>query len=148
MYFITDYIGGPTINTFASSTTNNNGSSTPVRRRSSPTGTLMNEIRKMSLASQDAKEERKVKRFRRFHGRRRKRKEEEYTDKDRAAAVTLGSRDIKQSLKAKKKRERKLCVSIDLLNREDFLSEMLLNEATHQMRIKDMTMALSTLNKV
>jgi len=108
----------------------------------------MNEIRKMSLASQDAKEDRQLKRFRRFHGRRRKRREEEYTDKDRAAAVTLGSRDIKQSLRAKKKRERKLCVSTDLLHREDFLSDMLLNEATHQMRIKDIPMALSTLDKV
>ncbi|CAG7687442.1 unnamed protein product [Allacma fusca] len=139
------------------------------RRSRSPAGSIMREIRKMSLASQDAREEKKKataaasatgmattpsgptptsKKAAKKLSRRRKRKEEEYTDKDRAAAVTLGSRDIKQSLKAKKKRERKLRISIDLLHSEDFLSAMLVVEAAYQMRVKKQTKAaLSTLNK-
>ena len=106
----------------------------------------------MSLASQDAKEEKskssKKLNLKKLFGRRKKRREEEYTDKDRAAAVTLGSRDIKLSLKAKKKRERKLCISIELMNSEDFLTEMLMQEAILQIRNKKTIEAIETLNKV
>ena len=158
-------------------------SSSNGRRSRSPGGNIMREIRKMSLASQDAREEKKKKngkeenvgsgsapanvsngnapastaagggpspgKVSKRQARRRKRKEEEYTDKDRAAAVTLGSRDIKQSLKAKKKRERKLRISVDLLHNEEFLSGMLVVEAAYQMRVKKQTKeALTTLNKV
>ena len=155
-------------------------SSSNGRRSRSPGGNIMREIRKMSLASQDARDEKKKKKedaattpaaesgssgapgggpspsgaggggkVSKRQARRRKRKEEEYTDKDRAAAVTLGSRDIKQSLKAKKKRERKLRISVDLLHNEEFLSGMLVVEAAYQMRVKRQTKeALTTLNKV
>ena len=152
------------------------------RRSRSPGSNIMREIRKMSLASQDARDEKKKKskedattttspvtgsgvdgapgggpspsgagggKVSKRQAKRRKRKEEEYTDKDRAAAVTLGSRDIKQSLKAKKKRERKLRISVDLLHNEEFLSGMLVVEAAYQMRVKRQTKeALTTLNKV
>jgi hypothetical protein len=113
----------------------------------------------MSLASQDAAEEEKkkqsstiatpnpTKKIRRY--RRRKREEEYYTDKDRAAAVTLGSRDIKQSLKAKKKRERKMHLSINFLSSEEYLASMLVVEALNQLKVrKTPEAALATLNKV
>lgn len=50
-------------------------------------------------------------------GRRKRRKtaprqEEIYCDKDRAAAVNLGSKDIKQSLKIKRKQERSKMMQI------------------------------------
>ncbi len=109
----------------------------------------------MSLASQDAEEEKKkqaaaasttIKRIRRS---RRRKREEEYTDKDRAAAVTLGSRDIKQSLKAKKKRERKMRLSLDFMSSEEYLSSMLVVEALYQLKVrKTPQAALVTLNKV
>jgi len=126
---------------------------------------LFNEIRKMSLASQDAEEEKKKQsgspgggggggqssagKNKSRRGRRKRRREEEYTDKDRAAAVTLGSRDIKQSLKAKKKRERKMRLSIDFLSSEEYLSSLLVIEASYQLKVKGQpNAALATLNKV
>lgn len=109
----------------------------------------------MSLASQDAEEERRkqaslatnpAKRVRRV---RRRKREEEYTDKDRAAAVTLGSRDIKQSLKAKKKRERKMRLSLDFMSSEEYLASALVVEAMYQLKArKTPEAALATLNKV
>lgn len=113
----------------------------------------------MSLASQDAEEEKKKqssaaatsnitanKRVRRI---RKRKREEEYTDKDRAAAVTLGSRDIKQSLKAKKKRERKMRLSLDFMSSEEYLASMLTVEALYQLKVrKTPQAALATLNKV
>lgn len=121
----------------------------------SPSGSLLLEIRKMSLASQDAEEEKKkqsasstttTRRIRRI---RRRKREEEYTDKDRAAAVTLGSRDIKQSLKAKKKRDRKMNLSLDFMSSEEYLASMLVVEALYQLRVrKTPQAALATLNKV
>jgi len=123
------------------------------RRSNSPN--VFEEIRKMSLASQDALEEKRrtssatgmTKKLSKRY-KRRKRREEEYTDKDRAAAVTLGSRDIKQSLKAKKKRERKLHLS-DWLSSEEFLCTMLLIEATFQIKgHQSYLSALNTLSKV
>lgn len=48
-------------------------------------------------------------------GRRRrgvKKQEEVYTDKDRAAAVVMGSKDIKQSLKLKHKKDRTIAMQI------------------------------------
>ncbi|XP_035704719.1 tetratricopeptide repeat protein 25 isoform X2 [Folsomia candida] len=112
----------------------------------------------MSLASQDAEEEKKKqssaaatsnitanKRVRRI---RKRKREEEYTDKDRAAAVTLGSRDIKQSLKAKKKRERKMRLSLDFMSSEEYLASMLTVEALYQLKVrKTPQAALATLNK-
>ncbi|CAL8116483.1 unnamed protein product [Orchesella dallaii] len=140
-------------------------SSSAARRPSSnktKTADILQEIRKMSLASQDALEEKKKaaaeaassstvkgggKKFGR-KSRQKRRKEEEYTDKDRAAAVTGGSKDIKQSLKAKKKRDRKMRLSISFMSGEDYVISALLGEATYQMKVKKQPeAALLTLNK-
>lgn len=59
-------------------------------------------------SSKERKESPKPRRRRQLKPKRerRKREEEIYTDKDRAAAVVMGSRDIKQSLSMKDKAER------------------------------------------
>lgn len=140
------------------------GSAVPSARRPSSrtvTTDILQEIRKMSLASQDAIEEKKkagdtggsVPTSGRKYGKKAKNKrrkpEEVFTDKDRAAAVTLGSKDIKQSLKAKKKRDRKMRLSISFLSGEDYVISALLGEAAYQMRVKNQPQAaLHTLNKV
>lgn len=115
----------------------------------------------MSLASQDALEEKKKtaeaagsaptsgRKFGKKGKFKRRKPEEVFTDKDRAAAVTLGSKDIKQSLKAKKKRDRKMRLSISFLSGEDYVVGALMGEAAYQMRVKNQPeAALHTLNKV
>lgn len=120
---------------------------------------LLHEIRKMSLASQDAQEEKRRaaqetlpssgRKFGRKPRVKRRKAEEVFTDKDRAAAVTLGSKDIKQSLKAKKKRDRKMRLSISFLSGEEYVTGALLGEAAYQMKVKKQPeAALQTLNKV
>ncbi|KAK9510751.1 hypothetical protein O3M35_005472 [Rhynocoris fuscipes] len=75
--------------------------------------------------------------------RRSRRYEECYTDKDRAAAVNMGSRDIKQSLKLKRKQERSKALSLP----EETEPGTLLALAGYEMTARRTNIALSFINK-
>lgn len=72
-----------------------------------------------------------------------RRQEEIYTDKDRAAAVNLGTRDIKQSLKLKKKQDRN-----HFQIPEEAEPGTLLALGNNELRSGDVKIALKFLNKV
>jgi len=80
-------------------------------------------------------------------GRRRsrtRRQEECYTDKDRAAAVNMGSHDIKQSLKMKRRLDRSRALQIP----EEAQPGNLLALGNRQMRSGDVNIAMSFVHKV
>ena len=68
--------------------------------------------------------------------------EEVYTDKDRAAAVNMGTKDIKQSLKMKQKQDRNLQLP------EDTEPTAMLALGLREMRIGDVKVAMNCINKV
>ncbi len=70
--------------------------------------------------------------------------EEVYTDKDRAAAVNLGSRDIKQSLKLKRRQDRTRILEIS----EEAHPGTLLTLAIHRFKNGDIYGAVKFVNKV
>lgn len=70
--------------------------------------------------------------------------EEVYTDKDRAAAVNLGSRDIKQSLKLKRRQDRTRILEIS----EEAHPGTLLALAIHRFKSGDIYVAMKFVNKV
>lgn len=72
------------------------------------------------------------------------RQEEIYTDKDRAAAVNMGSRDIKQSLKMKRRQDR----SRDLQIPEEAEPSAMLALGNREMRCGNLNIALNCINKV
>lgn len=73
-----------------------------------------------------------------------RRQEEVYTDKDRAAAVNMGSRDIKQSLKMKRRQDRSQALQIP----EEAEPGAMLALAAREMRSGDVEIALNFVNKV
>jgi hypothetical protein len=80
-------------------------------------------------------------------GRRRsrvRRQEECYTDKDRAAAVNMGSHDIKQSLKMKRRLDRSRALQIP----EEAEPGTLLALGSRQMRSGDINTAINFVHKV
>lgn len=80
-------------------------------------------------------------------GRRRsrvRRQEECYTDKDRAAAVNMGSHDIKQSLKMKRRLDRSRALQIP----EEAEPGNLLALGNQQMRSGDVNIAMNFVHKV
>lgn len=81
-------------------------------------------------------------------GRRRKKRvprcEELYTDKDRAAAVNMGSRDIKQSLSLKLKQDRSKALQIP----EEADPGTFLALGVHEMKCGDVKIARQFLDKV
>lgn len=70
--------------------------------------------------------------------------EEVYTDKDRAAAVNLGSRDIKQSLKLKRRQDRTRILEIS----EEAHPGTLLALAIHRFKSGDVYVAMKFVDKV
>lgn len=72
------------------------------------------------------------------------RQEEVYTDKDRAAAVAAGSRDIKQSLKLKRKQDRSKALAIP----EEAEPGTFLALGNYEMCRGDLQIALDFMNKV
>lgn len=72
------------------------------------------------------------------------RQEEVYTDKDRAAAVAAGSRDIKQSLKLKRKQDRSKALAIP----EEAEPSTFLALGNYEMCRGDLQIALDFMNKV
>lgn len=70
--------------------------------------------------------------------------EEVYTDKDRAAAVNLGSRDIKQSLKLKRRQDRTRILEIS----EETHPGTLLALAVHRYKNGDVYVAMKFVTKV
>lgn len=72
------------------------------------------------------------------------RQEEVYTDKDRAAAVNMGSTDIKQSLKMKQRQDRSKSLQIP----EETEPGALLTLGLREMRFGDVNVAINCINKV
>lgn len=95
---------------------------------------------KTRLGQKQIKEELKKRRKRR----KRPRPEELYTDKDRAAAVNMGSKDIKQSLRIKRKLDR----SRNLQMPDEADPTTFLALGNFEMTKEEPSIALSFLNKV
>lgn len=93
-----------------------------------------------SVVEQEIKKTRSRKRRRT----RMQRQEEIYTDKDRAAAVNMGNKDIKQSLKLKRKEDR----SRNLLIPEEAEPGTFLALGEYEMKRGDLRIALNFINKV
>ncbi|KAG8225874.1 hypothetical protein J437_LFUL004804 [Ladona fulva] len=91
------------------------------------------------LGAMDQRRMRKWRRRRRSH----RSIEEVYTDKDRAAAVNLGSRDIKQSLKMKRKQDRSQALQIP----EEADPNAMLALSRRQMKAGRVSVALGFVNK-
>nr|XP_018903410.1 PREDICTED: tetratricopeptide repeat protein 25 [Bemisia tabaci] len=72
-----------------------------------------------------------------------RRQEEVYTDKDRAAAVNMGSRDIKQSLKMKRRADRSKALQIP----EEAEPGTLLALGNYELRNGDVAIAINFVNK-
>ncbi|XP_071053157.1 outer dynein arm-docking complex subunit 4 [Onthophagus taurus] len=72
------------------------------------------------------------------------REEENYTDKDRAAAVNMGTRDIKQSLKLKRKQDRSKALAIP----EEAEPGTFLALGNYEMGRGDLNIALDFMTKV
>ena len=72
------------------------------------------------------------------------RQEEIYTDKDRAAAVNMGSKDIKQSLRMKRRQDR----SRDLQIPEEAEPSSMLALGNREMRCGNLKIALNCIDKV
>ncbi|XP_053976398.1 uncharacterized protein LOC128875089 [Hylaeus volcanicus] len=94
---------------------------------------------KSSIESEMNIQKKKKKKRRYDNGARRQ--EEVYTDKDRAAAVNMGTRDIKLSLKMKQKQDRNLQLP------EDTEPSAMLALGLREMRIGDITVAMNCINK-
>ncbi|XP_076629207.1 uncharacterized protein LOC143345716 [Colletes latitarsis] len=94
---------------------------------------------KSSIESEMNIQKKKKKKRRQDNGARRQ--EEVYTDKDRAAAVNMGTRDIKLSLKMKQKQDRNLNLP------EDTEPTAMLALGLREMRIGDITVAMNCINK-
>lgn len=73
-----------------------------------------------------------------------RRQEEVYTDKDRAAAVNMGTRDIIQSLKIKRRQDRSKMMQIP----EEAEPSAMLALGTREMRSGNLSVAISCINKV
>lgn len=73
-----------------------------------------------------------------------RRQEEVYTDKDRAAAVNMGTTDIKQSLKMKQRQDRSRNLQIP----EETEPGALLTLGLREMRFGDFNVAVNCINKV
>lgn len=73
-----------------------------------------------------------------------RRQEEVYTDKDRAAAVNMGSTDIKQSLRMKQRQDRSRSLQIP----EETEPGALLALGLREMRFGDVNVAINCINKV
>lgn len=73
-----------------------------------------------------------------------RRQEEVYTDKDRAAAVNMGTTDIKQSLKMKQRQDRSKNLQIP----EETEPGALLTLGLREMRFGDVNVAINCINKV
>ncbi|XP_016838670.1 V-type proton ATPase catalytic subunit A-like [Nasonia vitripennis] len=71
------------------------------------------------------------------------RQEEVYTDKDRAAAVNMGSRDIKQSLKLKRKQDRSKALQIP----EEAEPSAMLALGMRELRCGNVDVAVNCINK-
>ncbi|KAI4485022.1 hypothetical protein M0802_012850 [Mischocyttarus mexicanus] len=69
--------------------------------------------------------------------------EEIYTDKDRAAAVNMGSKDIKQSLKQKKRQDRNKSPLISDINEPGSVLEL----GKREMRLGNVNVAFNFINK-
>lgn len=67
-----------------------------------------------------------------------------YTDKDRAAAVNMGTTDIKQSLKMKQRQDRSRSLQIP----EETEPGALLTLGLREMRFGDVNVAINCINKV
>lgn len=93
-----------------------------------------------SLVAQEIKKTRSRKRRRT----RSRQQEEIYTDKDRAAAVNMGNKDIKQSLKLKRKEDR----SRNLLIPEEAEPGTFLALGDYEMKRGDLRIAMNFINKV
>lgn len=76
--------------------------------------------------------------------RRRSKREELYCDKDRAAAVNLGSKDIKQSLKLKRKQDRSKILQIP----EEAEPATFLALGNYEMGRGDLRISLNFISKV
>lgn len=76
--------------------------------------------------------------------RKRSRQEEIYTDKDRAAAVNMGNKDIKQSLKLKRREDR----SRNLMIPEEAEPGTFLALGEYEIKRGDLRIALNFINKV
>lgn len=76
--------------------------------------------------------------------RKRSRQEEVYTDKDRAAAVNMGNKDIKQSLKLKRREDR----SKNLMIPEEAEPGTFLALGEYEMKRGDLRIAMNFINKV
>ncbi|KAK0089788.1 hypothetical protein PV325_005414 [Microctonus aethiopoides] len=87
--------------------------------------------------------EQKSKKVRRRKGSSARRQEEVYTDKDRAAAVNLGTRDIIQSLKIKRRQDRNKMMQIP----EEAEPSAMLALGAREMRSGDLNIALNCINK-
>ncbi|CAD6234032.1 GSCOCG00012352001-RA-CDS [Cotesia congregata] len=72
-----------------------------------------------------------------------RRQEEVYTDKDRAAAVNMGTRDIIQSLKIKRRQDRSKMMQIP----EEAEPSAMLALGTREMRSGNLSIAISCINK-
>lgn len=72
------------------------------------------------------------------------RQEEVYTDKDRAAAVNMGSRDIKQSLKLKRKQDRSKALQIP----EEAEPSAMLALGMRELRCGNVDVAVNCIDKV
>lgn len=110
------------------------------KRKMSTSSIQSTRIKKLSAKQihQELKKKRKKKRVR---GRK---QEEIYTDKDRAAAVVMGSKDIKVSLRVKRKQERSknLCIA------EDAEPENFIALGNHKCKMGHLKLALEFYNKV
>ena len=72
------------------------------------------------------------------------RQEEVYTDKDRAAAVNMGTRDIKQSLKLKRKQDRSRALQIP----EEADPSSMLAHGLRELRCGNVRVAVGCIDKV
>lgn len=122
----------------------------PERRRERPRSastpppagpTSFQQIKKEIIAKAKAERQKllKAKKVKGQH-----RQEEVYTDKDRAAAVNMGSRDIKHSLKMKRRQDRSKALQIS----EEAEPSTLLALGSHELRSGDVNIAIGFVNKV
>ncbi|XP_028981998.1 V-type proton ATPase catalytic subunit A [Diachasma alloeum] len=87
--------------------------------------------------------EQKTKKYKKKRSREQRKQEEVYTDKDRAAAVNMGSRDIIQSLKIKRRQDR----SKALQTPEEAEPGAFLALAAREMRSGDVNIAINCIHK-
>lgn len=117
-------------------------SSQPRRSKDEKKETRPHRIAKGSLEYE--LNEQKTKKGKRRKGNSSSRYEEVYTDKDRAAAVNMGSRDIIQSLKIKRRQDRNKMMQIP----EEADPSSMLALGAREMRSGDVNIAINCINKV